>query len=124
MKPLSQQPPCARAYACTTTTCAHTHLAKIADTRHATQNTRPDLTTASSYRPFLWMNNFDRRNQNLDYASRQPLGAHFGGPPSGGVRDPPSHALKNRGGNLQHADSRVLFGGNVNRDSIRFGKRV
>src|SRR5580692_1270677 len=124
MNLLSQQPPCARAHACTTTTCTHTHLAKIVETHHAIQNTRPHLTTSSSYLPFLWMNNFDGWNQNLDYASRRPSGARFGGPESGGVSDSPSHTLKNGCGNLQHADSRILLGCNVNRDAIRLGKRV
>src|ERR1700730_3308177 len=40
MKPLSQQPPCARAHACTTTTCAHTDLAKIAETNHGLKDIR------------------------------------------------------------------------------------
>jgi hypothetical protein len=35
MKVLSQQFTCARAHACTTTTCTHAFLAKIAETRHA-----------------------------------------------------------------------------------------
>src|SRR5208282_5646085 len=120
MKLLSQQPPCARTHACTTTTtCTHTHPAKIAKTCHAAQNTRPNPTTASSYRPFTWMNNFDGWNQNLDYASRRALGACFGGPQSGGVRHPPSDTLKNGGRKLQHADSRVFLGCNMNRDAIR-----
>src|SRR5580698_4176737 len=40
MKLLSQQPPCARTHACTTTTCAHTDLAKIAETNHGLKDIR------------------------------------------------------------------------------------
>src|ERR1700733_7172124 len=40
MKRLSQQPPCARTHACTTTTCTHTSLAKIAEIRHAIQHSK------------------------------------------------------------------------------------
>src|SRR5271169_5212695 len=102
MKLLSQQPPCARIHACTTTTCTHTNLAKVAETRHAVKNTRLNLTTASSYRPFHWMNNFDSWNQNLVCRPHRAMVAPLGGPHSGGVSHPPSHTLKDGGGKLQH----------------------
>jgi hypothetical protein len=62
----------------------------------------------------LSINNFDAAYHN--FGSND-----FG---SGGARDSPSHTLKNGGGNLQHADSRVLLGPNVNSDAVRVRKRV
>src|ERR1700688_1679846 len=54
MKLLSQQPPCARAHACTTTTCAHTDLAKIAETSHAVSNSKLARSNSSTYRRYCF----------------------------------------------------------------------
>jgi hypothetical protein len=44
-------------------------------------------------------------------------------PWSGGA-PPPSHALKNGRGKLEHSNSRIFFRGDVHGDTIRFRKRV
>jgi len=66
MKLLSQQPPCARTHACTTTTCTHTELAKIAETDHAISDGKLSTLSSSNYRRVSWMHNSDPKYQNFN----------------------------------------------------------
>src|SRR4029077_12007517 len=65
MKLLSQQPPRARAHACTTTTCTHADLAEIAETCHTISDTNRVQPTRQPSTYFPLMNPFDHKHQNF-----------------------------------------------------------
>jgi hypothetical protein len=67
MKLLSQQPPCARTHACTTTTCTHADLAKIAEISHATPDTKLGPQEPSTCYWFPLMHTFDHKHQNSEW---------------------------------------------------------